>query len=71
MLGGCLVLGGCPMLGGHPMLGGCPLLGGCPDSEISHGWSMSYGFRECPKDFKCKTNIFVLKIIFIHGKLCM
>ena len=46
------------------MLGGCPLFGGCPDSEISHGRSMSLGFGECPKDFKCKKKNFVLKINF-------
>ena len=46
------------------MFEGCPLFEGCPDSEISHGRSMSQGFEGCPKDFKCKTNIFVLKINF-------
>ena len=52
MFGRCLVFGGCPVFGGYP------------DSEISHGRSMSQGFKGCPKDFKCKTNIFVLKINF-------
>ena len=46
------------------MLRGCLVFGGCPDLEISHGWSMSQDLRGCPKDFKCKTNIFVLKINF-------
>ena len=52
------------MLGGCPVFRGCPLFGGCPNWEISHGWSMSQGFEGCPKDLKCKTNIFVLKINF-------
>ena len=70
MLGECPVLEGCPVFGGRlvfggcPMFGGCPLFGGCPNSEISHGRSMSQGFRGCPKDLKFKTNIFVLKINF-------
>ena len=46
------------------MLRGCLVFGGCPDLEISHGRSMSQGLGGCPKDFKCKTNIFVLKINF-------
>ena len=54
------------MFGGCLVFGGCPLFGGCPDLEISHGRSMSQGFGGCPKDLKCKTNIFVLKITFIH-----
>ena len=68
MLRGCPVLEGrpvfegCPAFRGCPMLEGCLMFGGCPNSEVSHGRSVSYGFGECPKDFKCKTNIFVLKI---------
>ena len=64
MLEGCLVFERRPAFGGCPVFGGCPLSGGCPDSEISHGRSMSQGFGGCPKDLKCKTNIFVLKINF-------
>ena len=64
MLEGCLVFERRPAFEGCPVFGGCPLSGGCPDSEISHGRSMSQGFGGCPKDLKCKTNIFVLKINF-------
>ena len=64
VFGGCLVFGGCPVFEGCPVFGGCPLFGGCPDSEISHGRRMSQGFGGCLKDFKYKTNIFVLKINF-------
>ena len=52
------------MFGGCLVFGGCPVFGGCSDSEISHGRSMYQGFRGCSKDFKCKTNIFILKINF-------
>ena len=60
------------MLGGRPVFEGCPLFGGCPDSEISHGRSMSQGFGRCPKDLKCKTNIFFFenKLSYIVSCLC-
>ena len=64
MLGGCPAFGGRPVFGGCSVFGGCPLFGGCLDSEISHGRSMSQGFGGWPKDLKCKTNIFFLKINF-------
>ena len=30
------------------MFEGCPRFGGCPISEISHGRSVSQGFKGCP-----------------------
>ena len=42
------------MFKGCPVFRGCPRLGGCPNSEISHGRSVSQGFRECSKDLNIK-----------------
>ena len=53
------------MFGGCPVFGGCPQFGGCPNSKISHGWTVSQGFGECPKDLIYKTNTFVSKMVVI------
>ena len=67
------MFGGRLVFGGYPMFGGCPLFEGCPDSEISRGQSMSQGFGGCPKDLKCKTNIFCFenKLLYIGSFVCV